>query len=162
MKIRKATEKDYGVFAELTEKNHSYIVGVDKWKMMKVGTGYKKLAAQNYIEDVKMHDGVILVAETKNKIIGCAVATLSVSSELIKTKYKKEYLKTGFIKNVFVEETFRGQGIGSKIVGELEKYLKEKGCPTVHLEVFAPNTNALKIYNNIGYQDHSRILIKIL
>lgn len=62
----------------------------------------------------------------------------------------------GFLEDVFVEEKFRGQGIGKELVKKIIQTAKEKGCykliatsrysrPRVHL-----------LYQKLGFKDYGK------
>jgi len=159
MEIRKASENDLNSIKDMTEKNFEFIVGLDKWEMMRMGDNYKEIATQKYLEELDKNNGITLVAEIDGKIIGCGMAVPLSKSALAAEKYKDKYLKAGVINNVFVEKEYRGRGIGSEIITELEKYLKSRGCSNVRLDVFAPNP-ARTVYEKLGYDDYARVMLK--
>src|SRR3989338_1772409 len=59
----------------------------------------------------------------------------------------------GFIEDVFVNESERGQGIGSKLVQEIVKQAKEKGCYKLICTSRTKKTEVHALYQNIGFQD---------
>lgn len=162
MKIRKATKKDFKNFADLTNKLHSYITKIDYQGLEKESPKYREIAARYYFDQVDNNEGIIVFAENRNRIIGCGVAIVIEPDELTKVKYKEKYQKTGLIKDIFVEESYRKHGIGTKLIKKLENHLKNRGCKIIRLEVFTPNTAALKTYKDIGYQDRLLTMIKKL
>lgn len=54
---------------------------------------------------------------------------------------------------------WRGQGIGSALLNEVEARLKAKGCLKVNLMVRKENTAAQGLYRRLGYEDMSSILL---
>lgn len=68
-------------------------------------------------------------------------------------------IKNAFSEQIFVIPKFRGRGIASYLIRQALIYLMEKGMDEVHLEVKANNSNALKIYNNLGYKVKNEQLI---
>lgn len=70
--------------------------------------------------------------------------------------YKKE-LRTAWI-GIGIGEAFaRGKGVGTKAMQYLEKQIQAKGLKRIELGVFEFNTNALKLYKNMSYQEIGRI-----
>jgi len=65
------------------------------------------------------------------------------------TKYADN--KIGDISSLTVFEIFRGQGIGTKIIGEMENILKLKGCEISQTGAVLSNKGALKLYKRLGY-----------
>ena len=43
---------------------------------------------------------------------------------------------------------------------DVEKYLLQRGCDVIRVEVFVPNQDAYQFYKNLGYQDMDIDLIK--
>jgi len=55
------------------------------------------------------------------------------------------------------EEFARGKGIGSQAMQYLEQQIKAYGLHRIELGVFEFNTNAIKLYKKMGYQEIARI-----
>jgi RimJ/RimL family protein N-acetyltransferase len=70
--------------------------------------------------------------------------------------YKKE-AGTAWIGILIGEETARGKGIGYRALQYLEKEIKEQGWKRIELGVFEFNTNAIKLYQKLGYREIGRI-----
>ena len=62
----------------------------------------------------------------------------------------------GLLEDVFVEDSERGSGIGTKLVTEVIDVAKEKGC----YKLIATSRDSRKIvhelYRNLGFQDYGR------
>ncbi len=50
---------------------------------------------------------------------------------------------------IWVDERYRGQGLGSDLLGEIEREAREKGCHLVHLDTF--DFQAKAFYEKNGY-----------
>lgn len=61
-----------------------------------------------------------------------------------------------FISNIFVEEEYRGKGLGKKLMLEIENSAKELGCNILRLNTFNKKTD--KFYLDVGYKQ--TIIIK--
>jgi RimJ/RimL family protein N-acetyltransferase len=70
--------------------------------------------------------------------------------------YKKES-GTAWIGINIGEESARGKGIGAQAMKYLEKEINARGFQRIELGVFAFNTNAIKLYQKLGYQEIARI-----
>lgn len=55
------------------------------------------------------------------------------------------------IHDVMVLEAFRGQGISQKMLAEVEKIARQRGCCKLTLEVLEGNTTAQAAYRKLGY-----------
>ena len=70
--------------------------------------------------------------------------------------YRKER-GTAWIGIIIGEEAGRGQGIGPLAMQYLEEQIRAQGWKRIELGVFEFNTNAIKLYQKLGYQEFARI-----
>lgn len=61
-------------------------------------------------------------------------------------------LSFGYIYDIFVEEEFRGRGIGKSLLKKAEDYCRRKGHSRIALSVSATNDSAIKLYSGSGYK----------
>lgn len=73
-----------------------------------------------------------------------------------KQLYKKEP-GTAWIGILIGEEIGRGKGIGYLALKFLENEIKQEGLKRIELGVFEFNTNAIRLYENLGYQELVRL-----
>jgi RimJ/RimL family protein N-acetyltransferase len=73
-----------------------------------------------------------------------------------KVLYKKE-TGTAWIGIIIGEEIGRGKGVGYLAIQYLEEQIKLQGLKRIELGVFEFNTNAIKLYKNLGYKEIVRI-----
>ena len=59
----------------------------------------------------------------------------------------------GWINYLAIHPEQRRKGIGKDLMLELERRLKEKGCPKINLQVRATNTDVIALYQAIGFLD---------
>ena len=59
----------------------------------------------------------------------------------------------GWINYLAVHPKHRRKGLGKKIMVEVEKRIKEKGCPKINLQVRASNDDVIAFYQAIGFID---------
>ena len=55
-----------------------------------------------------------------------------------------------FVDTLFVDEIYRGQGLGEKLLKEVEKVAINKGCELIHLDTF--DFQAKDFYLKYGYE----------
>lgn len=89
----------------------------------------------------------VFVARTdNNQIAGYAFCMMK--------DYKKSHIMTDikslYIDDLCVDETIRGQHIGTKLYDYVKTYAKEQGCYNVTLNVWACNESAMKFYEKCG------------
>jgi GNAT superfamily N-acetyltransferase len=63
---------------------------------------------------------------------------------------------------VSVVEAWRGHGIGSALIGHLERWAAERGVKRMILNVSAENDGAIRLYHALGYRDYDRAMLKPL
>lgn len=91
---------------------------------------------------------LFLVATKNNELIGYTVAEL---------ESRNEAGKTGHIMNIAVKKGYRKKGIGTQLMDEIERRLKEKGATDIYLEVKVSNRDAIRLYESRGYLIRSEI-----
>lgn len=84
----------------------------------------------------------IIVVKKNQQIIGGGIA------------YSSLYY-IGYIDTLWVDEKFRNQSIGTKILSLLESKLREYGCELCHLDTF--NFQAPVFYKKNGYEIFSQV-----
>jgi len=81
---------------------------------------------------------LFLIAECQNKIIGSVIGGYDG--------------RRGLVYHLAVSTLFRGQGIGSRLMDEVEARLRAKGCLKCYLLVIEDNHKAETYYQNHGWQ----------
>lgn len=81
---------------------------------------------------------LFLVAESQNKIIGSVIGGYDG--------------RRGLIYHLAVNASFRGQGIGSRLMDEVEARLRSMGCLKCYLLVTSDNTEVEHYYRQRGWQ----------
>ena len=61
-------------------------------------------------------------------------------------------VKSGFIYDVYIEETARGKGYGKQLMLLIEEKARELGLKSIGLHVFAYNKVAQSLYESVGYE----------
>jgi ribosomal protein S18 acetylase RimI-like enzyme len=58
----------------------------------------------------------------------------------------------GWVNYLAVEPGRRGQGIARGLMNQVEKRLRDAGCPKINLQIRESNTQAVAFYEAIGYR----------
>jgi ribosomal protein S18 acetylase RimI-like enzyme len=87
---------------------------------------------------------LFLVAESQGRLIGTVIGGFDG--------------RRGMIYHLAVEAEFRQQGIGSLLMDEVEKRLKEKGCLRCYLMVAEGNDEAMRYYEKRRWERMDTIL----
>ena len=89
----------------------------------------------------------IFVAKKQDKIVG--YMTLNMKE---KNNPSMRYRKQLQIEAICVDEKNRREGIGTKLLEYAKKWGKENNCTDLYLTVNKENANAIKIYEEFGFQ----------
>jgi len=93
------------------------------------------------LDELAAANVVFLCASSGRKIVGCgAVKVLEVPE------------RYGEIKRLYVEPTYRGQGLSRQLLHELEAHLLDCGVHTARLETGIRQPEALGLYERMGYR----------
>jgi len=86
---------------------------------------------------------LFLVAEDGGRIIGTVMAGYDGHR--------------GWVYYLAVAPDRRRQGLGSALMGEVERRLAQRGCPKLNLQVRASNQEVVSFYRQLGYAVEERI-----
>jgi ribosomal protein S18 acetylase RimI-like enzyme len=115
-----------------------YQLVYDLWVSIERGVHVGRSDAAAEIEKKITRDpDLFLVAECDNKIIGSVIGGYDG--------------RRGLIYHLAVNESFRGYGIGSRLMDEVEARLRSKGCLKCYLLVTNDNPEAEIYYQNRGW-----------
>lgn len=147
IKIRLATLEDVSgimpIFAQIVD----YHASIDS----EVYTDADMSAFEQSVQDQLTKDNwKIFVAETNKKIVG--FLTLQMRSN--RRQWGNVADTDGRIDCLAVDENYRHMGIGTKLMVEVENYLKSQGIFEMRLTVSIHNPNAIKCYEKMGMKNY--------
>lgn len=67
--------------------------------------------------------------------------------------YRKIETTTSELKRMYIRETFRNHGLGSRLLTTLLQHAKEAGCTSMQLETANFMSNACNLYKKFGFKD---------
>ncbi len=67
--------------------------------------------------------------------------------------------RRGWINHLAVKPNPRRAGIGSSLVGELERRLFEKGAKKVNAQIYQWNSASFDFFRSVGYEVHSDLVL---
>lgn len=67
-----------------------------------------------------------------------------------------------WIHNFFVDDNQRGKGVGSLLMETVKAYGKQKGCRFMQLTVLDNNSEALAMYQRLGFRTEMQDMVKEL
>jgi len=106
-------------------------------------------SVRNLIKNINL--GRIWIIEFDSKSVGYIILTFGYSIE-----YKG---RDAFIDELYIEEEFRGRGIGRETVDFVIKESEKLGIKAVHLEVERNNDAAKNLYEKYDFKDNGRTLM---
>lgn len=110
----------------------------------------KKKTQTTFFKTLKMNNIINLVLKKQDKIIG--FASIKFSDDLY------EQGKIGFLSELIIDESFRGQGFGTELLREIISQSKKNGCVKIQLITAFRRKRAHKFYESLGF-DKSRLAV---
>ena len=102
---------------------------------------FERFVAKN----IRSRNSIVLIASLGGKITGFAQGIIKNIPSIFVID------KIGLISDLYVKKEFRGKGLGSKMIAELEKAFKQKKLKYSSLGVYHTNPRAQKLYLKQGY-----------
>ncbi len=152
--IREFESSDKDSLVNLMGIFNQYVQSVDDLHRTAYKEGSSEYFTDKMIKLTEDKEGIIYIACDKYKIIGFISGHVDEQDE--DEKMEAVPAKPGVVEELYVNEEYRGQKVGKRLLEKMEIYLKSKGCDLVRLAVFAPNTLARNFYKHTGY--HERIV----
>ena len=75
---------------------------------------------------------------------------------------KKNHTGKLNVDQLVILERYRGKGLGKKLMDEAKKIAQENGCDRIELNCWLFNENAIKMYEQIGFDKQRIIFEKML
>ncbi len=145
IKIRKIKKDDIDAICSLKEKLQDYHRKLDKYyqKGSKIRQKFK-----NYLKrEWRKRNFKVFVAEIEGKIIGYIIG------KIVKGKSLTSLSKFGVISDIFVEESFRDQKLGEKLVQKLISWFKTRKISHLELSVHTKNELGIKFWKKLGFKE---------
>lgn len=118
-------------------EDYSHVVNI--WERIEKGVRIGMSDTPKEIEKKLLRDpDLFLVAESKGTLIGTVIGGFDG--------------RRGYIYHLAISSEFRGKGIGSRLVSEVEMRLRAKGCIRCHLLVNNNNDEARSFYDSKGWR----------
>ena len=158
--FRDYKEEDKQTLFDLIKKLGKFAQSLDSLQRVKNLPGFFEISLKETLENVEKYQGKIWFAEEEGKIVGYIIGANWTQSEMNKLEIGPHTL--GEVVDLFIEEDYRRQGIGTKMLQMMEDYFKEKGCDSMWVQVFAPNEKAHNTYKKFGFIDREIGMLKQL
>jgi GNAT superfamily N-acetyltransferase len=122
---------------------------IDKSQMLSIVPLLRKRNPQ--LSEQVLSERVVEMVSQNFQCSGCYLGDrlIAIAGFWIKTRYHTGKLIEP--DNVFVEEEFRSQGIGEKLMAWVYNYGRELGCTSTELHCYTTNSRAHRFWFNQGY-----------
>ena len=105
---------------------------------------------KKYFEDL-INNHYVVVAILNNEIVGYLAGTIN-------EKGSYEDVQYGEKNNMFINDNYRGYGIGKKLINSFKDYCKERNINNLIVTASSKNINAINFYKNNGFNDFNLTL----
>jgi GNAT superfamily N-acetyltransferase len=92
------------------------------------------------------------VGRINNEIVSCFVLNKEFDKEYLKAKWQYKGNDHIVLHRLCVKPNFQNNGIGTKTMETIEKYIMEQGIKSIRLDAFSNNPFSLKMYNKLEYK----------
>lgn len=100
---------------------------------------FSKAAMRQFVE---AKNGWTLIAETPDGIAGFCIVHLE----------EVQGARVGYLVTIDVNERFRREGLGRKLMARGEQWIRESGGEAMYLHVYVKNEVAVRFYERGGYR----------
>jgi len=152
MEIRKATIDDFKPVLEL--KLELKEIARKHSKTLPPAIEVKEHYERYLKEHISSHNSAVFVAFEGKK----PVAMITAKTYNLLPIFGKG--KRGTLSNLFVEEEFRKQGIGKKLIEKAIEWLKSRDAEAATAKIYTANTPSLNLYRSLGFTDFSVKIFK--
>ena len=139
--IRKAEKSDYIQFKNLMVQLQQHHINLrpDVYRMSE--DFFTEATFDKLLEECS-----VLVAEENSEIIGAVSYSIMDMKAAIIHPFKSLW-----ISDLVISENHRRQGIGSMLMEKVKETAKENGVDRIQLNVSSYNTDAVKLYEKMGF-----------
>jgi len=102
------------------------------------------------LKNINRENATVLVAELNGKIIGYALGWISQP-----WAYKG---KRGYFCDCFVEKSYRGRGVGKKLIKAMIEWFKNNEVECVEADVYVNNPVSIKMLKSLGFKEVAKRL----
>lgn len=143
--VRPAVEHDYEEVCRLFEEGDTvHSEAIPRVFCRNVGPARTKQFFCSLLQD---ENGILLVAELQEKVVGLVSVSLRESSD-IPIMVPRKYAYVG---DLVVTRRWRRQGIGEALMNEVQNWAAQRKVFELELDVWDFNTDAINLFRRLGY-----------
>jgi len=147
IKIRRARIEDLKQVQDLSlllfkKETKEYDEALDEnWTFSKIGTKF-------FSDHIQAEKNCTLIAEDGEQVIGYLAGGLNK-----KCSWRK-IGKIASLKNLFIKDEYRGQGVGTELVKMFKDWCREKKIQRIDVTAAARNHAGINFYKKQGFEDY--------
>jgi len=158
--FREGRRTDSNYLSKAFEQFQDEAVARDPLRRIRRLRGYGAQYTRRVLRAIRERKGLFLVAERKGVPVGFIIAAPEHPPAHV--RYESVPTRPCIVWELWVEPKHRAQGVGKRLLGEVERNFKQKRCDWIHLYVNASNVGAREFYRAVGYVDRGLDLGKPL
>ena len=155
--IREYVEADKTQVAAWLEELQDYLIKLDPDNRLRRQPEYGEVFSKRLFHFIAEGQGKIYLAMNENRAVGFVAG--AVDKQTYQNLLEINPTKLGVISALFVDEAFRGKGIGSQLMKKIEKYFTDLDCDSLWVNIVAFNP-AHEIYQKFGFHDREIGMLK--
>jgi ribosomal protein S18 acetylase RimI-like enzyme len=145
MRIRKATKKDLDGIFILSRELYMHQINCCKVDF-NLRKDFKTVHKKDLSEKLKKRKNAFFVAEEGGKPIGFISGHMDQDPPIFLDRDK------GRINAFYVQDEFRGKGIGRKLFAKMKEWFKKRNVKSMRLFVARCNPGAKRAYESLGFE----------
>lgn len=123
--------------------------------------GYLDVYFKKFLNNIKNNQGKIYIGTHESKPIGF-IGGFVADKQTEENKLEVIPSQIGIISTLYIDMSYRGKGVGTKLMKAMEHYLVGKKCDALWIDTNGFNTQALRLYKSVGYSEREVGLLKKL
>lgn len=156
--VRPYEERDRAAVEKLVSQLQNHIAEMDEHGIMRPSDEFDGTEHMRVLHGmIAESGGIILVAESENDIVGCAVGVI-----VEKKDSAHKAVKSTHIEELVVDSSARSKGAGSALMAEMERWARNERCSFMRVDCFSNNDRAHAFYEKLEYKDRYVNMIKAL
>jgi ribosomal protein S18 acetylase RimI-like enzyme len=144
--IRLANKKDLDALARLSHLLSLHENKIDP--LVKIMP--ERTIKRNFTNKLTSRNTEFFVAEQDGEIIGFACGSI-----LKAPPYLSDHKYIGHIDSGYVEEKYRGKGVGKELTQAITEWFYNKNVTYIELTVLAQNLNSIAVWRKLGFKDYA-------
>ncbi len=157
MRVRFGNVRDWPFMYALGKQGISHSISPWRKQPMEETLKYRESILRGFWALIQQSGSVVFIAEAleKTRLLGYLVLQTSSKEELTG-------VSQGWIMDIAVLPEWRGKGVGRELLKAAEDHCNEQGIPYLGLAVSSHNVRALRLYEQFGFAEERKLMVKRL